>query len=140
MFFLVEVFKSLARNSFLKRDRIYTDHPPYEQQQQQVKEDFLSWRRQKFSSNQNEGLFPYSFKGHGVNLGMTSVVVLHLHLGKVTKPVVWFQPWELGNRSPYSAIDRDESSISTILTSQDFGFDTIKLSYHTPNTNYQMDR
>ena len=94
MFFLVEVFKSLARNSFLKRDRIYTDHPPYEQQQQQVKEDFLSWRRQKFSSNQNEGLFPYSFKGHEVNLGLTSVVVLHLHLGKVTKPVVWFQLWE----------------------------------------------
>ena len=63
------VFKSLARNSFLKRDRIYTDHPPYEQQQEQVKEDFLSWRGQKFSSNQNEGLFPYLFKGHGVNLG-----------------------------------------------------------------------
>ena len=59
-----------------------------------VKEDFLSWRRQKFSSNQNEGLFPYSFKAHGVNLGLTSVVVLHLHLGKVTIPVVWFQLWE----------------------------------------------
>ena len=65
---------NLGPKQFPNKVRYDPDHPSYEQQQEQVKEDFLSWRGQKFSSNQNEGLFPYSFKGHGVNLGQCSGV------------------------------------------------------------------